>query len=158
MCSALLLEWPLPPGDVPAIGPGRPRALPVLGRRQLLGWGAERRSGRPTAHRRITQGSSRPAGARCRSVLRFRWYEEHARRTWPEDLPSWVDTREHAKCLRSPEEVRDYFRDYRAKKKQQVRTGSLGAGLEADWEAGWEAWQEGCFRGYGNEEAGQVWA
>lgn len=55
-----------------------------------------------------------------------RWYDEFADRTWSDDKPNWVDCREHAKCLRSPEEVRTYFKSYRAQKRELVRyaTGS----------------------------------
>jgi hypothetical protein len=36
---------------------------------------------------------------------------------WGEGKPSLQETRVHAKCLRSLPLVRDYFRNYRAKKK-----------------------------------------
>jgi hypothetical protein len=36
---------------------------------------------------------------------------------WSEGKPSLQETRVHAKCLRSLPLVRDYFRNYRAKKK-----------------------------------------
>lgn len=46
-----------------------------------------------------------------------RWYDNHADETWGNEKPTVQETRVHAKCLRSVESVRDYFRDYRAKKK-----------------------------------------
>lgn len=42
---------------------------------------------------------------------------EAAERTWGETKPTLQETRVHAKCLRSLPLVRDYFRNYRAKKK-----------------------------------------
>ncbi|EFJ42472.1 hypothetical protein VOLCADRAFT_97525 [Volvox carteri f. nagariensis] len=47
------------------------------------------------------------------------WYELNATRVWPQDTPSFTETRLHAKCLRSTEAVRDYFRRYRAARKEQ---------------------------------------
>jgi hypothetical protein len=46
---------------------------------------------------------------------------------WGEGKPSLQETRVHAKCLRSLPLVRDYFRNYRAKKK--VRGAVLPASL-----------------------------
>ncbi|GIL72068.1 hypothetical protein Vretimale_520 [Volvox reticuliferus] len=46
-----------------------------------------------------------------------RWYELHAYDLWKEDAPSLEETRVHAKCLRSIPLVRDYFRNYRARKR-----------------------------------------
>eukprot|EP00198_Chlamydomonas_reinhardtii_P001009 XP_001690344.1 predicted protein [Chlamydomonas reinhardtii] len=45
------------------------------------------------------------------------WYNEHAASLWKEDAPSLQETRIHAKCLRSLPLVRDYFRNYRARKR-----------------------------------------
>jgi hypothetical protein len=42
---------------------------------------------------------------------------EAAERTWGDTKPTLQETRVHAKCLRSLPLVRDYFRNYRAKKK-----------------------------------------
>lgn len=53
-------------------------------------------------------------------------YMEAADRTWGEIKPTLQETRVHAKCLRSLPLVRDYFRNYRAKKK--VRPGTAAAG------------------------------
>ncbi|GIL48780.1 hypothetical protein Vafri_5220 [Volvox africanus] len=44
------------------------------------------------------------------------WYREHAERTWGVDKPSLEATRDHAKCLRSKKELREYFQRYNAKK------------------------------------------
>eukprot|EP00798_Chlamydomonas_sp_ICE-L_P011716 gene11716-34443_t len=48
------------------------------------------------------------------------WYNENAETAWPEaDLrPSWKETKQHAKCLRSTDEVKTYFQKYRASKKE----------------------------------------
>ncbi|EFJ52469.1 hypothetical protein VOLCADRAFT_86600 [Volvox carteri f. nagariensis] len=54
------------------------------------------------------------------------WYEVHAYDLWKEDAPSLQETRVHAKCLRSLPLVRDYFRNYRAKKR------SIGERLAAN--------------------------
>mmetsp|Transcript_20994 Transcript_20994/g.45995 ORF Transcript_20994/g.45995 Transcript_20994/m.45995 type:complete len:537 (-) Transcript_20994:653-2263(-) len=48
------------------------------------------------------------------------WYEEYSDLTWPPDeKPTLQETRVHAKCLRSVDAVRLYFRKYRASKKGQ---------------------------------------
>ncbi|KXZ43239.1 hypothetical protein GPECTOR_96g705 [Gonium pectorale] len=53
------------------------------------------------------------------------WYNRHAAETWKEQAPSIQETRVHAKCLRSLPLVRDYFRNYRAKKRSgNERPGS----------------------------------
>ncbi|GIL69414.1 hypothetical protein Vretimale_13508 [Volvox reticuliferus] len=44
------------------------------------------------------------------------WYREHAEQTWGVDKPSLEATRDHAKCLRSKKELREYFQRYHAKK------------------------------------------
>ncbi|KAF6257579.1 hypothetical protein COO60DRAFT_1626766 [Scenedesmus sp. NREL 46B-D3] len=49
------------------------------------------------------------------------WYEVSADGVWTEGKPSLQETRVHAKCLRSLPLVRDYFRNYRAKKKEYAR-------------------------------------
>jgi len=43
------------------------------------------------------------------------WYVQCADQTWPGQKPSLKETRRHAKCLRTTEDVRNYFRKYRAK-------------------------------------------
>jgi hypothetical protein len=52
---------------------------------------------------------------------------------WGEGKPSLQETRVHAKCLRSLPLVRDYFRNYRAKKKVRAHAhwlvGVASAGL-----------------------------
>ena len=58
----------------------------------------------------------RPAAAEI-----LTWYNAHAFSTWKDDAPTLQETRVHAKCLRSLPLVRDYFRNYRAKKRS-VRT------------------------------------
>lgn len=45
------------------------------------------------------------------------WYEDQSGHAWGPERPSLQETRTHAKCLRTLSSVRDYFRDYRAKKK-----------------------------------------
>lgn len=45
------------------------------------------------------------------------WYDGNARDLWQEEAPTLQETRVHAKCLRSLPLVRDYFRNYRAKKR-----------------------------------------
>mmetsp|Transcript_29193 Transcript_29193/g.74494 ORF Transcript_29193/g.74494 Transcript_29193/m.74494 type:complete len:541 (-) Transcript_29193:469-2091(-) len=48
------------------------------------------------------------------------WYNENASQIWgAENVPSIQETRIHAKCLRSNQAVREYFREYRAKKRNQ---------------------------------------
>ncbi|EFJ51318.1 hypothetical protein VOLCADRAFT_88018 [Volvox carteri f. nagariensis] len=44
------------------------------------------------------------------------WYNEHAERIWGPEKPSLEATRDHAKCLRSKKELREYFQRYNAKK------------------------------------------
>lgn len=63
-----------------------------------------------------------PAAAFCAAR-----YIEAADRTWGEIKPTLQETRVHAKCLRSLPLVRDYFRNYRAKKKVRGR-GAAAAG------------------------------
>lgn len=46
-----------------------------------------------------------------------RWYAAQSGHAWGPEKPSLQETRTHAKCLRSVSSVRDYFREYRAKKK-----------------------------------------
>lgn len=48
---------------------------------------------------------------------------EAADRTWGDTKPTLQETRVHAKCLRSLPLVRDYFRNYRAKKKVSCSNG-----------------------------------
>lgn len=46
------------------------------------------------------------------------WFEHHGDSVWEQlDKPSWKETRIHAKCLRSTEQVKNYFREYRARNK-----------------------------------------
>eukprot|EP00195_Chlamydomonas_chlamydogama_P016405 CAMPEP_0202902302 /NCGR_PEP_ID=MMETSP1392-20130828/16776_1 /ASSEMBLY_ACC=CAM_ASM_000868 /TAXON_ID=225041 /ORGANISM="Chlamydomonas chlamydogama, Strain SAG 11-48b" /LENGTH=826 /DNA_ID=CAMNT_0049589049 /DNA_START=293 /DNA_END=2773 /DNA_ORIENTATION=- len=45
------------------------------------------------------------------------WYNAYADAVWGRDKPPWRDARIHAKCLRSTEQVKNYFRKYRASKK-----------------------------------------
>lgn len=47
------------------------------------------------------------------------WYETFSDEEWGFDKPSLKETRIHAKCLRSTDEVRDYFRRYRAIRKEE---------------------------------------
>ncbi|GAX83838.1 hypothetical protein CEUSTIGMA_g11262.t1 [Chlamydomonas eustigma] len=50
------------------------------------------------------------------SVVRV-WFEENAHLVWDEtDMPTWAETRVHAKCLRTTEQVKYYFREYRARR------------------------------------------
>ncbi|KAG2486996.1 hypothetical protein HYH03_014368 [Edaphochlamys debaryana] len=56
------------------------------------------------------------------------WYHENAERIWGPEKPSLEATRDHAKCLRSKKELREYFARYNAKKGQ---TGS-GTGRGED--------------------------
>ena len=44
------------------------------------------------------------------------WYVDHADKAWKGNKPSIKETRRHAKCLRTTEDVRNYFRKYRAKR------------------------------------------
>ena len=46
-----------------------------------------------------------------------RRYNANAHELWQEEAPTIQETRVHAKCLRSLPLVRNYFRNYRAKKK-----------------------------------------
>ncbi|GAX72859.1 hypothetical protein CEUSTIGMA_g314.t1 [Chlamydomonas eustigma] len=48
------------------------------------------------------------------------WYNENAHVVWSElERPTWKETRIHAKCLRSTEQVKNYFRDYRARRQHK---------------------------------------
>ncbi|GLI62796.1 hypothetical protein VaNZ11_005544 [Volvox africanus] len=66
------------------------------------------------------------------------WYREHAERTWGMDKPSLEATRDHAKCLRSKKELREYFQRYNAKKQlgrpftdmRQMRGGRQRSGSQ----------------------------
>ncbi|KIY96908.1 hypothetical protein MNEG_11051 [Monoraphidium neglectum] len=49
----------------------------------------------------------------------IRWYDAHSDEAWGDDKPTVMETRVHAKCLRSVASVRNYFREYRAKKKHE---------------------------------------
>eukprot|EP00775_Hariotina_reticulata_P010131 gene10131-10289_t len=53
------------------------------------------------------------------------WYESSADSVWADNKPTLQETRVHAKCLRSLPLVRDYFRNYRAKKKAKDGSGYL---------------------------------
>eukprot|EP00216_Chloropicon_sp_CCMP2111_P006023 CAMPEP_0198235356 /NCGR_PEP_ID=MMETSP1446-20131203/1262_1 /TAXON_ID=1461542 ORGANISM="Unidentified sp, Strain CCMP2111" /NCGR_SAMPLE_ID=MMETSP1446 /ASSEMBLY_ACC=CAM_ASM_001112 /LENGTH=538 /DNA_ID=CAMNT_0043916495 /DNA_START=386 /DNA_END=2002 /DNA_ORIENTATION=+ len=44
------------------------------------------------------------------------WYRVHSSEVWQGEKPSIKETRRHAKCLRTTEDVRNYFRKYRAEK------------------------------------------
>lgn len=46
------------------------------------------------------------------------WFESNFETEWPDarSRPSWEEAKLHAKCLRPSEYVRQYFRDYRARK------------------------------------------
>lgn len=63
-----------------------------------------------------------------------RWYEAHSDEAWGDDKPTVMETRVHAKCLRSVASVRNYFREYRAKKKHEQ--GRVRAGLWWGWGGG----------------------
>ncbi|KAG2454316.1 hypothetical protein HYH02_001344 [Chlamydomonas schloesseri] len=64
------------------------------------------------------------------------WYHENAERIWGAEKPSLEATRDHAKCLRSKKELREYFQRYNAKKfgkpftdlRQARHQSSSGAG------------------------------
>ncbi|GAX82436.1 hypothetical protein CEUSTIGMA_g9864.t1 [Chlamydomonas eustigma] len=61
------------------------------------------------------------------------WYNEHSHLVWSElERPSWKETRVHAKCLRSTEQVKRYFREYRAKKHVGV-SGSAPSITSGKW-------------------------
>ncbi|GIL47894.1 hypothetical protein Vafri_4524 [Volvox africanus] len=58
------------------------------------------------------------SGRRPEAAAINRWYEENAHEIWPSnDMPTMLETRIHAKCLRSVDEVRNYFRAYRAQRR-----------------------------------------
>lgn len=50
------------------------------------------------------------------------WHEKFARTTWSSNCPTAKETRKHAKCLRTVEGVRKYFREYRARKTRKEDT------------------------------------
>ena len=66
------------------------------------------------------------------------WYVDHADKAWKVNKPSIKETRRHAKCLRTTEDVRNYFRKYRAKrsstaqskKDKQVQQGGARKGRQ----------------------------
>ena len=41
------------------------------------------------------------------------WWTQHADHTWGAARPSEQETKKHAKCLRTKDEIVKYFRDYR---------------------------------------------
>ncbi|GIL78023.1 hypothetical protein Vretimale_7361 [Volvox reticuliferus] len=51
-----------------------------------------------------------------------RWYEEAADSCWGDQKPTWEETRSHSKCLRSLDQVRTYFRQYRAARKEASKS------------------------------------
>ena len=56
-------------------------------------------------------------GRRPNSQEINKWYQENCYATWKDNAPTIQETRIHAKCLRSLNSVREYFRNYRAIKK-----------------------------------------
>jgi hypothetical protein len=59
------------------------------------------------------------------------WYSKNADKAWPGQKPTVKETRRHAKCLRTTEDVRNYFRKYRAKRSvaQTKKNGGGGSGV-----------------------------
>ncbi|MEW5302069.1 MAG: hypothetical protein WDW36_004879 [Sanguina aurantia] len=55
-----------------------------------------------------------------------RWYDAHADGVWGDDKPAWLAFRDHAKCLRLTDDVRNYFKAYR-KKKAEIQTANTPA-------------------------------
>ncbi|GLI63432.1 hypothetical protein VaNZ11_006321 [Volvox africanus] len=51
-----------------------------------------------------------------------RWYDEAADSCWGDQKPTWEETRTHSKCLRSLDQVRTYFRQYRAARKEASKS------------------------------------
>ncbi|KAG2444112.1 hypothetical protein HYH02_009053 [Chlamydomonas schloesseri] len=63
-------------------------------------------------------------GRRPEAAAINKWYEENAADTWaPHEMPTVLETRVHAKCLRSVDEVRNYFRAYRAQRRADAMHG-----------------------------------
>lgn len=102
---------------------------------------------------RRSKASSRPViSARQCLLTQFNYglvywccrYIEAADTTWGETKPTLQETRVHAKCLRSLPLVRDYFRNYRAKKKvrqQRKATARLDSDPYAElYCAGQSSW------------------
>lgn len=58
-------------------------------------------------------------------LLSLNRYARSADDVWGDAKPTLQETRVHAKCLRSLPLVRDYFRNYRAKKRVRGRTQHL---------------------------------
>ena len=63
--------------------------------------------------RREALAGKRPPGDEVAS-----WWKESADRTWGAKKPTEQETRKHAKCLRSKNEIVNYFRVYRGNKKK----------------------------------------
>ena len=63
--------------------------------------------------RREALAGKRPPGDEVAS-----WWKENADRTWGAKKPTEQETRKHAKCLRSKNEIVNYFRVYRGNKKK----------------------------------------
>ncbi|EFJ42471.1 hypothetical protein VOLCADRAFT_97524 [Volvox carteri f. nagariensis] len=62
---------------------------------------------------RLSEDGCRPSQAEL-----AQWFEANAPICWrPDEMPSLQEVRTHAKCLRSTEQVRNYFRKYRAARK-----------------------------------------
>lgn len=65
-----------------------------------------------------------------------RWYEDNAPMIWGSELPTLEETRTHARCLRSVTAVRDYFRSYRAGKRQEGHAYGLSNCSSGELESG----------------------
>ncbi|GFH24096.1 uncharacterized protein HaLaN_21822, partial [Haematococcus lacustris] len=63
-----------------------------------------------------------------------KWYQEYAEAVWPDasSRPCWRDCRVHAKCLKSTEEVKEYFRKYRCGKKPGANGTAQARGRAAN--------------------------
>lgn len=59
------------------------------------------------------------------------WHEKFAGRTWSSNCPTAKETRKHAKCLRTVEGVRKYFREYRARKTRREDSPQEAATIPA---------------------------
>lgn len=90
----------------------------------------KRNGGKRIIHRRPVQfwsqfndwwrGLYEGSGKRPTTAQIEQWYVANVATVWPDGgAPSLAEARTHAKCLRSVDSIRDYFRSYRARKKNK---------------------------------------
>lgn len=72
------------------------------------------------------------------------WFDSNADAVWGDTKPTWEEARVHSKCLRSLDQVRNYFRQYRAQKKgDSVDSQITGKRSEMSHSAGGGSYSQG---------------